>query len=597
MGDIEDNASPEDVFRIMIATDIHLGYAEKDAIRDMDSYNTFEEILQLSVQNNVDFLLLGGDLFHDAQPSAFGITKCLELLKKYCLGDRPVLFEFLSDQSAAFQNSKSDIVNYEDPNMNIGLPVFSIHGNHDDPSGQKNISALDLLSSSGLVNYFGKWNDLTNVIINPICLSKGSTKLALYGLSHIKDERLGRLFREKKVIINKPENEDWFNLLVLHQNRAERGPKNFIPASSLPAFIDLVIWGHEHDCRIDPEPAGDCYISQPGSSVATSLAQGESIPKKIGILEVYKTGFKMHPIPLKTVRPFIYDELMLVDPTSKDYSREQPQEQAIGLVKETMETLIQRAKDEYEGDGPPPLPLIRLVVRYYNERQEFNHIKLGAQYQGRIANPQDCLLLRNIKATSRGGNKIDAGLFIEKDDENFKNVHQWATSVVDVLRKQLENEDNPRLTVLSTAGVIEAVSRFVDSNDIETIGEIAQIQMEKTLNKLMEMDVNIDGIDQAIQDIRDQRLENDDVSELTAALNNTQASRHANNRNTVSIISSDDEEVMIDDVAVKLAKGRGSRGGRGSRARAANAGAASSPGSSRGRGSRGGKGRGRAKAS
>jgi double-strand break repair protein MRE11 len=25
-------------------------------------------------------------------------------------------------------------VNYEDPNYSVGLPVFCIHGNHDDPS-------------------------------------------------------------------------------------------------------------------------------------------------------------------------------------------------------------------------------------------------------------------------------------------------------------------------------------------------------------------------------------------------------------------------------------------------------------------------------
>ena len=27
------------------------------------------------------------------------------------------------------------MVNYEDPNYNISIPVFSIHGNHDDPAG------------------------------------------------------------------------------------------------------------------------------------------------------------------------------------------------------------------------------------------------------------------------------------------------------------------------------------------------------------------------------------------------------------------------------------------------------------------------------
>ena len=27
------------------------------------------------------------------------------------------------------------VVNYQDPNYNIALPVFTIHGNHDDPAG------------------------------------------------------------------------------------------------------------------------------------------------------------------------------------------------------------------------------------------------------------------------------------------------------------------------------------------------------------------------------------------------------------------------------------------------------------------------------
>lgn len=45
--------------------------------------------------------------------------------------------------------------------------------------------------------------------------------------------------------------------------------------------IKLVLWGHEHDCRIGPEQVeGKPYfISQPGSSVATSLAHGEALPK------------------------------------------------------------------------------------------------------------------------------------------------------------------------------------------------------------------------------------------------------------------------------------------------------------------------------
>jgi DNA repair exonuclease SbcCD nuclease subunit len=47
-------------------------------------------------------------------------------------------------------------VNYEDPNHNISLPVFTIHGNHDDPAGAENLSAVDILSTAALLNYFGK---------------------------------------------------------------------------------------------------------------------------------------------------------------------------------------------------------------------------------------------------------------------------------------------------------------------------------------------------------------------------------------------------------------------------------------------------------
>lgn len=48
------------------------------------------------------------------------------------------------------------VANTEDPTLHVGLPVYTIHGNHDDPSGADNLSAVDILSSCGLVNYFGK---------------------------------------------------------------------------------------------------------------------------------------------------------------------------------------------------------------------------------------------------------------------------------------------------------------------------------------------------------------------------------------------------------------------------------------------------------
>jgi len=48
------------------------------------------------------------------------------------------------------------------------------------------------------------------------------------------------------------------------------------------------------------------HISQPGSSVATSLCEGEAVEKRVGILEIHKGRFKMTEKKLNTVRPLIF---------------------------------------------------------------------------------------------------------------------------------------------------------------------------------------------------------------------------------------------------------------------------------------------------
>lgn len=47
---------------------------------------------------------------------------------------REIKIQFLSDPEIIFRHCAYKTVNYEDPNLNVGMPVFSIHGNHDDPS-------------------------------------------------------------------------------------------------------------------------------------------------------------------------------------------------------------------------------------------------------------------------------------------------------------------------------------------------------------------------------------------------------------------------------------------------------------------------------
>ena len=100
-----------------------------------DSFDVFEECLNLAQANNVDFILLGGDLFHENKPSRNCLYKTMELLRKHCLNDKPITFQLLSKPEESFGATSFCTPNYEDPNLNVGIPVFVIHGNHDDPSG------------------------------------------------------------------------------------------------------------------------------------------------------------------------------------------------------------------------------------------------------------------------------------------------------------------------------------------------------------------------------------------------------------------------------------------------------------------------------
>lgn len=66
-------------------------------------------------------------------------------------------------------------------------------------------------------------------------------------------------------------------------------------------------------CLIEPmhNPERSFFVSQPGSTVATSLCEGESKIKHVGILEIQNGKWDFRKIRLKSVRPFVIHDLEL----------------------------------------------------------------------------------------------------------------------------------------------------------------------------------------------------------------------------------------------------------------------------------------------
>ncbi|KAG6524911.1 hypothetical protein ZIOFF_014856 [Zingiber officinale] len=405
---------------------------EKDEIRRVDSFQAFEEICSIAEKNQVDFLLLGGDLFHENKPSRSTLVKTIEILRRYCLNDRPVQFQVVSDQTVNFQNIFGH-VNYEDPHFNVGLPVFTIHGNHDDPAGVDNLSAIDILSASNLVNYFGKMvlggSGVGEITIYPILIRKGITSIALYGLGNIRDERLNRMFQTPHAVQwIRPEAQegfpisDWFNILVLHQNRVKANPKNAINEHFLPRFLDFVVWGHEHECLVDPQevPGMGFHITQPGSSVATSLIDGEAKPKHVLLLEIKGSQYRPTKIPLKSVRPFEYAEVVVL----KDEDGIDPNDQASVLehLDKVVRDLIDRSTKSAISRLELKLPLVRIKVDY-SGFSTINPQRFGQKYVGKVANPQDILIFsKTAKKRQSTEEKIDESERLRPEELNQQNI-------------------------------------------------------------------------------------------------------------------------------------------------------------------------------
>lgn len=373
----------------------------------------------------VDMVLLAGDLFHENAPSRKAMYQVMRSLRQNCLGEKPCELEFLSDATDVLGTHH---VNYEDPDINISIPVFSIHGNHDDPSGDGHFCSLDLLQVSGLLNYFGKVPETDKIEIKPVLLQKGQTKLALYGMSNVRDERLFRTFRDKNVKFYTPgtQKKDWFNLMAVHQNHHAHTETSYLPENFLPDFMDLVVWGHEHECLIDPRlnPEMMFQVMQPGSSIATSLVPGEAIAKHVAIINVTGKQFTTEKIRLKSVRPFITRDLVLAtDPRFKPLARVKDNRiKLVDKLSDVVKELIEEAKSDWlaaqDPDDTPeevPLPLVRIKVEHTApDGGKFdleNPQRFSNRFQGQVANVTDVVQFYKKKVATSKCMALQCSLF------------------------------------------------------------------------------------------------------------------------------------------------------------------------------------------
>jgi double-strand break repair protein MRE11 len=122
--------------------------------------------------------------------------------------------------------------------------------------------------------------------------------------------------------------------------------------------------------------------------------------RHVGLLEVVGSDFRLKPIPLTTVRPFIIDEVVLSEALGDSTDLENENEAVMDLLTKKVNEMIAKAEEETRGTPAPKQPLIRLKVEYAGY-ETINPQRFGQRFVGKVANPNDILLFYRKKTTNR----------------------------------------------------------------------------------------------------------------------------------------------------------------------------------------------------
>ena len=547
----------DNVIRIKISSDNHLGFSESDSVRCDDSFATFEEVLYRAREDKCDLVLLGGDLFHYQKPSRRTLHSTIQLLRKYCYGDNPVYLELLnSEDDTDIFETPTGLPNFLDPYQAVDLPVFAIHGNHDEPShdrGMESLSALDILSASNMINYFGKMKRVDDIKIKPVCLQKKTTCVAIYALGAMNDERLSRMFEQNKVSFERPESTKYFHILVVHQNADKgRGKKNCLNESYIPEWMDLVVWGNEHECRNELiQTTGASRIYQPGSSIVTSFHDTESIayPKHMGQFEIMTKAVNEKPLfRLKKddkhrytqCRPFLLKDVSLSEVESLNALDTDIETKMTNLLLREAKDAIRECQEHAKlcNNGPPDMIYklkepSRVLVRLRVEHTGFSTInpqRFGAQFMKDVANPQNLLYFHKRRKTmkmvgstsddvSQIGSKrkarpsSQANNIANHNHEEGEEGEEEPIKIEELVTKALE-QGKKKLEMIGTDIMAGALESFVSKMYVTSIPDVVEKAVDSSRKQLYKH--NIDDSNQ-IREFLNELIDNQKTSSETQA--------------------------------------------------------------------------------
>ena len=228
--------------RFIHTSDIHLGKTYRSggqgAERYQDFFTTFAAIVADALRERVDFVLIGGDLFHTGQILPKTFARTIEILQ---------------------------------PLKDAGIPCLAVEGNHDWIHRRDSVSWMEALSQLGYINLLRPARTPEgDYRFDPFDPESGAggriavDGVNIYGLGYIGSQAGNHVPRICQAVTTQR------NILLFHVGVWTYSPVeigNIRPDEALPLAerFDYVALGHGHKPYIVKTPEGRPYAFNPGS--------------------------------------------------------------------------------------------------------------------------------------------------------------------------------------------------------------------------------------------------------------------------------------------------------------------------------------------
>jgi DNA repair exonuclease SbcCD nuclease subunit len=221
------------MFKFAHLADCHIG-ANRGPLLEKFELAAFKKAMEICLKENVDFILISGDLFHANLPDMSITNEAVKKMKEV---------------------------------RDAGIPVYVIYGSHD--YSPNNTSIIDILDSAGLIKKVVKGKVVNGKLrLEPFTDPKTGAKL--FGMS----SRKAGLERNYFEMLDRQslEHEEGFKIFAFHSAISELKPEflaqmESIPLSLLPKGFNYYASGHVHR-RVECSFAGYGVLVFPGALFA-----------------------------------------------------------------------------------------------------------------------------------------------------------------------------------------------------------------------------------------------------------------------------------------------------------------------------------------